>query len=289
MQSVTKPGKSNDSEYDSDSYDSDDSNDEKIVRDVMTETVRVLGTLNISHATFQNARRRRRVARRTARNPQNSFLDGAEEESARTISTKAYLENKPVTLGPRDGSVVYVRPFKEFIYNEGELRGHLAGLEKHFDDMNKVESTDGLTMTGTKVVADDGNLKEKLASSITAPLHLRCLMKFFDDEIKPKLEYVASDECRVILFHDLWHLYRPGDEVVDQAEKQAFRIIRVQSPRHWGKDLLEPQLNVRQSDYDPKDADNPLAMKVYCAYFDFNGKEFGPVEVMFNIPPFWRS
>ncbi|KIW10769.1 hypothetical protein PV08_10068 [Exophiala spinifera] len=106
--------------------------------------------------------------------------------------------------------------------------------------------------------------EEGTSTSITALLHLPCLLGFIDDEIKPKLAYISSDSCRKILFHDLWHLFKQGHEVISQKEKQAYRVIRVQIPRH-------------------KD-ETPVT--IFCAYIDFDGKHFGPVSVKFNISPF---
>lgn len=134
----------------------------------------------------------------------------------------------------------------------------------------------------------DDSEDEDSADSITALLHLRCLMKFFDDEIKPKLEHIASDQCSKILFNDLWYLYKPGDEVLDQAGKQALRVIQVQSPHHSGRDI-ESRFKSRftdDSDDDTEEAEDRMTFKVRCAYIDYNGKKFGPVSVTHTIPPY---
>ncbi|KAK6836031.1 hypothetical protein PG987_006526 [Apiospora arundinis] len=229
-----------------------------------------------------------------------------------------------VAPNQHDSSTVFVRPYKEFVYHEKRLRDHLDMLEKTFDEMNRngalaVEvrdeaaadsegavvlqqqpSTEGSIQDGDNKKVDTGEkpkntigphppkANDESSSSITALLHLRCLMNFFDDEIKPKLEYIASNQCRKILFNDLWHLYKPGDEVIDQAGKQAYRVIQVQSPRHFGKDIMFP-FNKRQSDdsdSESEDSEERTPLTVRCAYIDYDGKEFGPVSITFAIHPF---
>ncbi|KAK7953131.1 hypothetical protein PG988_013825 [Apiospora saccharicola] len=392
----------------SDSYDSDssdDSYDGKRVRDVMDETVKLLGQLNLSHEQYQRARRRRR-RRRRANSPSSIPLKTLllpDTEVALQISTTAYLEGKSVNwvwmhwppfarllrrtleesthnpivavIGELDAQVmkqirpgfsglsdiinhpdgdtltrdpvqglfpervkihspalysvflniadidkmsmnrmdgmedvmVFIRPFREFIYNEEKLRNHLAKLESRFDDLAKTGELSVVSHTAQSEVFEEGqgttsdrqaatkpdvvakNDKEPLYNSITALLHLRCLIKFFDDEIKPKLGYCGSDQCRKVLFHDLWHIYKPGDEVVDQFSKRAFCVIRVQSPHHLGEDLSNPFLNVRSEDENSKAVRDRQIFKVHCAYIDYNGKEFGPVKVTFSIFPFGVS
>lgn len=62
--------------------------------------------------------------------------------------------------------------------------------------------------------------------TIAALIHLRALMAFFDDWIKPKINYI-NNQCEQIWFNELWHLFKPGDEVLDQQEKQAYCIVCV--------------------------------------------------------------
>ncbi|KAK7994126.1 Mss4-like protein [Apiospora arundinis] len=411
-----------------DSYGSHDSYDEQLVRDVITQSVQILGRLSNTHKAYQRKQRRRRLDRGNknsiAAAERELRLEEVQVESALVISTAAYLENKPATLAwvdwPRfaipwkrdleeslqspllavdseldwqtitqaeqlyrrqgrlsmpgyeqrnalandpvqelpperlkiqstaltavfqkldmritsppnvqDKSIVFTRPFKEFVYLEKKLRDHLNGLETHFQSLqengslsadgkhepstcakaagephehpsveagsldgggdqegNREERPEG---TGSRSKHDHANTaaepREIRARSITALLHLRCLMKFFDDEIKPKIEYISSEQCRKILFHDLWHLYKPGDEVIDQTEKQAFRIVQVRSPHHFGPDL-DIRTLTRQTDEQSKTTEARSNMTVHCVYIDFNGKEFGPISVNYTIPPF---
>ncbi|KAK8137127.1 hypothetical protein PG984_005067 [Apiospora sp. TS-2023a] len=366
LQNVTRPEGSKDDPNES------DGSEEPLEPDgdqVMRQTIKIMEQLTACHNEYQQTRRRRAKERRNAKpttnhNPQTEV----EEESAREISTKSYLENNSTSIGlldwpgfvtPRWNSIkvsvhyafyvvigdldaqimdqlhpnrsqrpiptvqdysarmilaedpaesvgparikissalvavfakvgpsffwqsthnrdfMLLHPFKELVQDEEKLREHLSALEEHFDGLKR---TGALSVKGKRVPRGD----ERLADSVTALLHLRCLIKFFDNEVKPKVEYFASNDCRKIRFRDLWYLYKTGDEVIDQPAKQVYRIMRVESPRHMGMDLSNRPLDWHQK----AEAERRSIFKVHCSYVAFNGKEFGPVSVTFNISPF---
>ena len=141
--------------------------------------------------------------------------------------------------------------------------------------------------SSAKSKSEEKSEDQDASTSITALLHLRCLMRFIDDEIKPKIEHINSDSCRKILFHDLWHLFKPGSEVVDHTEKQAYRVIRVQIPRHRVEDPWLRWHKRKRSASDSEDENEDEApVKIHCAYIDFNGTQFGPVSDKFEILPY---
>lgn len=131
----------------------------------------------------------------------------------------------------------------------------------------------------------------KSSTSITALLHLRCLMGFVDTEIKPKQEYIRSSNCTRVHFHDLWHLFKPGDEVIEQKEKQVYVVLRVQVPLHkveepwerWNRRVADDS-DSSDDEYAAEGSDRPFIL--HCAYVDFDGKTFGPVSRKFKISPF---
>lgn len=133
-----------------------------------------------------------------------------------------------------------------------------------------------------------------LSHSISALLHLRCLMGFIDTALKPKQEYISSPKCTRIHFHDLWHLFKPGDEVIQQDGKQALVVLRVQVPRHRIEDPYYRWQRMAAADasYDDDDIENEKvecddgSFMVHCAFIDFDGKRFGPVSKKFKILPF---
>lgn len=130
--------------------------------------------------------------------------------------------------------------------------------------------------------------EEKLGS-ITGLLHLRCLMDFYDSTIKVKLKHVDSPDCKSISFNDLWHLYKPGTRVIDQKEKQAYIVLRIQTPRHMVEDLWLRWNKKRASKDDSSDDDeeeDEFPVLLHCVYIDFDGKQFGPVSKIFKIPQY---
>jgi hypothetical protein len=229
-------------------------------------------------------------------------------------------------VSSEDGSIVFLRPFREFVYYEKELRSYLAQIEKQSEEWKRTDnslttSTDTVveasevqkTEADMKSDADSGQpsttprREEESATHhdnvesghpkkdeqispnpVTDLMHTRCLVRFMDDEITPKLTYVNGEKCDKILFHDLWHLFKPGKEVIDQKEKQAYRIVRVEIPRHkvedpWARWTYR-KLGKQEEEEDKADEDIPV--KVHCAYVDFDGKQFGPVSVTFTIQPY---
>jgi hypothetical protein len=220
-----------------------------------------------------------------------------------------------------DSTMVFLRPFRALAYHEKRLREILEELEKRYegwdgiryppvkgvdarddgdavegnirkDDRGSEANAEPEQAQGPKTVEEtkeEEDENERAPTSITALLHMRCLVKFIDEEIKPKIEYIESDRCERILFHDLWHLFKPGDEVVDQSEKQAYRVVRVQIPQHkiedpWLRWYRKPSR--RREDSDEEDDDDATPLVVHCAYIDYDGKQFGPVSVKFIVPPF---
>ncbi|KAI0468396.1 hypothetical protein F4859DRAFT_506015 [Xylaria cf. heliscus] len=215
-----------------------------------------------------------------------------------------------------DKTAVFLRPFRTFLYYEKILRDRLNRLEKRFqnlDGIGKSYRKENVDVAGKNIseesgdpntdILNTGSIKgeeeigvdkeerpkdsgvvEKLgaegkgederetAESILALFHLRCLMG-----------YIESDRCRRILFDDLWHLFKPGDEVIDQTEKQVYRVIRVRIPRHKGD---EPWLRRYRGPSSEEEDEDGLPMTVHCAYIDFDGKQLGPVSLKFGIPPF---
>ncbi|KAJ8110803.1 hypothetical protein ONZ43_g5782 [Nemania bipapillata] len=179
-------------------------------------------------------------------------------------------------------TVVFLRPFRVFIYYEYLLRAELDKLEKRFKDRDSERNNEKTTEDGDERATNIGEEREKIGDYATTLLHLRCLMNFIDDEIKPKVKHIESDQCRKIHFFDLCYLFKPGGEVVDQSEKQAYRIIRVEIPRHRVQD---PWLRWTLPE-DDTEKEARESVWVFCAYIDFDGKHLGPVSTKFRIPSF---
>jgi len=243
-------------------------------------------------------------------------------------------------------SMVIPRPFKLLSYHGDRFRNHLKQLEEAFQDYKgddnpvvtveavaaKLTADDKLTVEGAAgkqattadekehddqkdekgIENEDVEKVEEMddpAASISALLHLRCLLKFVDDHLQPKIQLLRSKDCQKVLFQDLWHLFKPGDEVIDQLERQAYRVISVKIPSHkvvapWERWLkrkpLRPERIRSRSRRLPRRARPPTpdrqqdeeeemsgdTVKIHCAYIDFDGRKIGPVVKRFVIPSF---
>ncbi|KAK4197400.1 hypothetical protein QBC40DRAFT_285657 [Triangularia verruculosa] len=117
---------------------------------------------------------------------------------------------------------------------------------------------------------DQSTEEDELTSSTVAYEHFKCLVEFMDGDIQKRIDYLHSDRCRTVVFQDLWYLFKPGDEVIEQSRRQAYRVIAVTSSGHK---VLPPW---RASwDKKSKEADDtPVLLK--CAFIDFDGKRLGP-------------
>ncbi|PYI32149.1 P-loop containing nucleoside triphosphate hydrolase protein, partial [Aspergillus indologenus CBS 114.80] len=174
-----------------------------------------------------------------------------------------------------------IRPFKALVFFEDQLRQiHQVLLEKHrgakseSPEANKGESREGEENQGNPV---SEVLKDEFTSSETALEQLQVLINFLDLDVKAKMDYVRSEQCHRVSFADVWYLFRPGDEVVDQVGKQAYRIIGVTSSPHK---VMSPYRN-----WETSSKDEPTVM-LQCVHIDFDGKYLGPVLQTFRIARF---
>ncbi|OAG06722.1 uncharacterized protein CC84DRAFT_1142712 [Paraphaeosphaeria sporulosa] len=121
---------------------------------------------------------------------------------------------------------------------------------------------------------------KSLTKSPTALKHLKYLLQFLDATLVAKRNYFNSPQCRKVFFSDLWHLFRPGTEVIGSDGKQAYRVIGVQSARHriappwerWYKPIGR--------------GEKKLEFRITCVYIDFDGANIGPVTKVFDISMF---
>lgn len=144
---------------------------------------------------------------------------------------------------------------------------------------------------------------EDLTDSIEAMKDLRCLVRFMDEDLADFDRYRKPNPPRRVSFKDLWHLFKPGDEVfapvqavygTDEGQRdpkkspprrlhhqryqEAFRIISTWGGRsNLSSDSDETALI-------PKQKINPFTL--YCYYLDFNGKRFIPTTHHFDISPY---
>lgn len=118
---------------------------------------------------------------------------------------------------------------------------------------------------------------EEFTSSVTAYKHLSCLVQFMDKHLRNKIKYLARDPgypgCQTVSFGEIWHLFQPGDEVIEQSRRQVYRIISISSaPHRRFSPFLAP------GSWLDKEAREQEATPVVlcCVYMDFDGKRLGP-------------
>lgn len=140
--------------------------------------------------------------------------------------------------------------------------------------------------------AERASTNENSSLAVSQPFasffHMRSLMTFFDNLVKPTIDHLTSDDCADVYYHDLWHLFKPGTEVIDQLGKQAYRVFRFQASRHKIEEA--PWLRWSNTTYVNNGTDEEVEeqspLRLSCVYIDFDGKSFGPVTKTFTISPF---
>ncbi|PYH93984.1 hypothetical protein BO71DRAFT_477292 [Aspergillus ellipticus CBS 707.79] len=105
------------------------------------------------------------------------------------------------------------------------------------------------------------------------------LVDFLDTDLKPKMEWLRSEKCQKVSFSDIWYLFRPGDEVIDQGGKQAYRVVGVTSSSHR---FISPYRTFGRG----SKAVEKTPVILFCVHIDFDGKTLGPVLRRFAIPRF---
>lgn len=124
--------------------------------------------------------------------------------------------------------------------------------------------------------SDDGEPVDTTCD--TAFQHLACLVEFLD-KIRTRRQYLLSGDCNKVTFADVWHLFKPGDEVLDKEQRQAYRILSVNSSGHR---TLPPWRDLDAED--PED-DEPVVL-LHCVHITFDGVVLGSIKTIFEIAIF---
>ncbi|KAM0309925.1 hypothetical protein ACHAO8_008607 [Botrytis cinerea] len=198
--------------------------------------------------------------------------------------------------------VLLLRPFKALIFYEEEIRTQHTVLNAKFGKKTAIVGDTEPKDLSIAVDSDDQPLSTIIEghSNESAPKtevdstsdhfmeadnldlgsetefnELNCLIEFMDHYIKDKKKYLESSSCQKVVFSDIWHLFKPGDEVMEGKIPQAYRVISVSSKKHGFK---------RQRWIsDAKVTINYGPVTVHCVYIDYDGKRLGPVSKHFTI------
>ncbi|KAH6964878.1 hypothetical protein EDB82DRAFT_419925, partial [Fusarium venenatum] len=183
-----------------------------------------------------------------------------------------------------------LRPYRMLTYYESEIRQWHSRLEERFSEIESgaekklVTDTerplrDAETTDDATGVADP----EGFSSSKAAMEHLACLLKFMDEYVQKRLQYLHSPSCDKIFFSDIWQLFKPGDQVMSADGKQVYQVFNVTSPPHIGKDKWSRFAKEKdESDEAPPNED----YVIHCVFVHFDGYQIGPVVKDVTISKF---
>ncbi|KAI9700134.1 MAG: hypothetical protein M1820_006916 [Bogoriella megaspora] len=226
--------------------------------------------------------------------------------------------------------MVFRKPYKILIYYDASIRHHLANLQKKYgkyrikrrrspldQDINSSErSIDTLTEESPSIFQIDSNDVESwdiernnvdLKDCAEALEDFECLVRFMDIYIAPTVQQYQSNDLQKIYFRDLWHLFKPGEEVVvydmkgdndgvQTLQKPRFKSDRVASPRNFERNSVWTVIHAGQgrrflsptsiSSNRPAQPGESSPFRVLCYRIDYDGQGFGPAYRTFAVNPF---
>ncbi|KAF7930127.1 hypothetical protein EAE99_004320 [Botrytis elliptica] len=248
---------------------------------------------NESDVTMKQSQETKAIAKKDNLGVQDPLPERIKIVSKSLFEDLSFISDSFASMDYTDVGITILRPYKILLHCETKIRDRLAKLEENQsskkderktcspqndDETISASQTDILQPENTQPTSkqDDHILGEGEGvdnNDIREALQLRCVLNFIDTKIQPKLKLLNGNTFQDISFNDLWHLYKPGDEVIDQAERQAFRVIRVETPVHDSTRFYK----------DSDEQSSEKSFQIYCVYIDFDGKFLGPVSVDFSI------
>ncbi|KAI1365430.1 hypothetical protein F5Y08DRAFT_304074 [Xylaria arbuscula] len=179
-----------------------------------------------------------------------------------------------------DRPFIMVRPYKFLTFHHDAIQ---KWLKDELGDIEDRASTPPAPQN-TGMQEDDQKLDEVShpshdSISETTNLkvaHIRCLLDFMGSYISTRLTYIESI-TQGVSFTDLWHIFKPGTEVIEAGDKhkQCYRVVKVTSPKHKVSDKYYWYFRSRG-----KAASSAY---IHCVYVDFDGSLIGPVSIKFEI------
>jgi hypothetical protein len=222
----------------------------------------------------------------------------------------------------RSDDIDIMRPFKPLIVYEKEIRAKYAQLQEKCgvaiesnsngveagSQLNRKTSSQSLnTAAGALKGSDSGEEKNQESSEIkkneqdkTLMEQFKVLLELYDTDLKPikDLEKLVDDgKVEQISFADLWHLFRPGTEIVNPNDlSQIYRVLNVTGGRPFlcTRDLVGYEAD-EQPDVEEekkygssifKGLESRNSFTIQCFSYDFDGKFVGAVENMIKIKQF---
>jgi len=192
------------------------------------------------------------------------------------------------TLSESGDPIVMIRPYKFLIYHEELIRLKFGELKDKFGGDSSTASGNSApepAATDPKAEPEDSEKEDyALTASLVAYEQLGCLVEFMDTEIQPKIWSLSRDaggtRAQAVSFPDVWYLFKPGDEIVDQSNRQVYRVVGMTSVSHK---VVSPWRNY----YDKSEAkSDETPVTLHCVYIDFDGMHLGPASRLFEIARF---
>ena len=170
--------------------------------------------------------------------------------------------------------------------------------ETRVNEADDLKSSDGINSNKEGKVEPTA---EELMDSVEALRDMRCLAQFIDTYLKPQWEYFDTAKYHKIQFADLWHIFKPGDNVLtpvkvagqDQTTGSGSlgpRKGKLRSQTVWrvisttgGRPYLSPG-DDETVITTPKHKQSPFWLE--CYHIDYDGERFGPITKDFKIKPF---
>ncbi|KAI0866956.1 hypothetical protein F4860DRAFT_455754 [Xylaria cubensis] len=185
---------------------------------------------------------------------------------------------------------VILKPFKLLVRYESHIRGLYCQLKRKFenkptlpyDHQNNTDDTDN--SEDADVLGDESRNLLAVHGTEQAYKELSCLIEFMNDDLKV-LKYLNAGNVNRIYFSDLWHIFKPGEEVItSQRPYQAYRILHVTGGRPYLSPPIdggEEQNTTWTTSYRIPEQSSPFV--VSCYHVGFDGIRFGPVAQSFGI------
>ncbi|KAM3066248.1 hypothetical protein ACMFMG_003240 [Clarireedia jacksonii] len=195
---------------------------------------------------------------------------------------------------------VLLPPWKSLVEYDGRIRERLESLKEMLRDRD--EKKDGEVDLRKERILDTApstpsEEREYVSSAETscqvcskplhahgAPLvcldtrvtHLQVLVDFMDTDLKPVFDLrrsISDGTIQEIAFADLWHLFNPGDLIVESLFQQAYRIFHTSNGRH--------RLPNRALRYDGEP--NYCDFTIDCFHVDYDSRMLGPIHRTLSI------
>ncbi|KAJ2993128.1 hypothetical protein NUW58_g1941 [Xylaria curta] len=185
---------------------------------------------------------------------------------------------------------VVLKPFKLLVHNERHIRNLYSQLQEKFENKSaplsghQDDTDDSGSFKGTSVHGEkSGDLLVRLSTE-QAYKELGCLIKFMDEDLKV-LKHLDDGSMSEIYFSDLWHVFKPGEEVIiSQKPHQAYRVLQATG----GRPYLCPPIDENEENDTTWNTLYRIPEKssrfvVSCYHVGFDGIRFGPVTQLFDI------